>query len=102
MVHAPTRAAVSLDGADLRLVAAAARGGGPSGGYPRAVSTVEPLPIADAPVAAAAGAEWHSLARRARLLSWISLGWLGFEGVATVLAGALAGSIALVANGLDS
>jgi divalent metal cation (Fe/Co/Zn/Cd) transporter len=43
-----------------------------------------------------------ALARRARLLSWTSLAWLGFEGVATVLAGALAGSVALVANGLDS
>jgi divalent metal cation (Fe/Co/Zn/Cd) transporter len=46
--------------------------------------------------------EWQSLARRARLLSWISLAWLGFEGVATVTAGVLAGSIALVGNGLDS
>jgi divalent metal cation (Fe/Co/Zn/Cd) transporter len=42
------------------------------------------------------------LARRVRLLAWSSLAWLGFEGVATVLAGALAGSVALVANGLDS
>jgi divalent metal cation (Fe/Co/Zn/Cd) transporter len=43
-----------------------------------------------------------ALAHRARLLSWTSLAWLGFEGVATVTAGLLAGSIALVANGLDS
>ena len=42
------------------------------------------------------------LARRARLLSWTSLAWLGFEGVATAAAGVLAGSTALVANGLDS
>jgi divalent metal cation (Fe/Co/Zn/Cd) transporter len=42
------------------------------------------------------------LARRARLLSWTSLVWLGFEGVATAVAGVLAGSVALVANGLDS
>jgi len=42
------------------------------------------------------------LARRARLLAWTSLAWLGFEGVATILAGVLAGSVALVANGLDS
>lgn len=46
--------------------------------------------------------DWERGARRARLLAWTSLAWLGFEGVATVLAGALAGSIALVANGLDS
>jgi divalent metal cation (Fe/Co/Zn/Cd) transporter len=43
-----------------------------------------------------------ALARRARLLSWTSLAWLGFEGAATVIAGILAGSIALVGNGLDS
>ena len=43
-----------------------------------------------------------ALARRARLLAWTSLAWLGFEGVATFAAGVLAGSIALVGNGLDS
>ena len=43
-----------------------------------------------------------ALARRARLLAWTSLAWLGFEGVATAVAGVLAGSIALVGNGLDS
>jgi divalent metal cation (Fe/Co/Zn/Cd) transporter len=42
------------------------------------------------------------LARRARLLAWTSLAWLGFEGAATAIAGVLAGSIALVGNGLDS
>jgi divalent metal cation (Fe/Co/Zn/Cd) transporter len=47
-------------------------------------------------------AAWQRAARRARLLAWGSLAWLAFEGVATVAAGALAGSIALVANGLDS
>ena len=43
-----------------------------------------------------------ALARRARLLAWTSLAWLAFEGVATVIAGVLAGSIALIGNGLDS
>jgi divalent metal cation (Fe/Co/Zn/Cd) transporter len=43
-----------------------------------------------------------ALARRARLLAWTSLAWLGFEGVATVVAGVLAGSVALIGNGLDS
>lgn len=43
-----------------------------------------------------------ALARRARLLAWTSLAWLGFEGVATVVAGVLAGSVALEGNGLDS
>lgn len=48
------------------------------------------------------GPEWRRAAARARLLSWTSLAWLGFEGIATAVAGILAGSIALVANGLDS
>ena len=43
-----------------------------------------------------------ALVRRARLLAWTSLAWLAFEGVATVIAGVLAGSIALIGNGLDS
>jgi divalent metal cation (Fe/Co/Zn/Cd) transporter len=55
---------------------------------------IEPLAVA-AP-------EWQRGARRTRLLAWTSLAWLGFEGAATVLAGTLAGSIALIANGLDS
>jgi divalent metal cation (Fe/Co/Zn/Cd) transporter len=42
------------------------------------------------------------LARRARLLSWTSLTWLTFEGSVAVVAGAIAGSIALVGFGLDS
>jgi divalent metal cation (Fe/Co/Zn/Cd) transporter len=47
-------------------------------------------------------AEWLDAARRARLLSWISLAWMGVEGVVAITAGVLAGSIALVAFGLDS
>jgi divalent metal cation (Fe/Co/Zn/Cd) transporter len=45
---------------------------------------------------------WERAAAHARLLSWTSLAWLGFEGIATAVASILAGSIALVANGLDS
>src|SRR4051812_44699013 len=41
-------------------------------------------------------------ARRARLLSWLSLGWMTAEGVLGILAGAAAGSIALVGWGLGS
>jgi len=48
------------------------------------------------------GSERVLLAHRARLLAWTSLAWLGFEGMATATAGILAGSVALVANGLDS
>lgn len=45
---------------------------------------------------------WLRAARRARLLSWLSLAWMTAEGVLGVLAGALAGSVALVGWGLGS
>ncbi|HEY8584980.1 MAG TPA: cation transporter [Capillimicrobium sp.] len=41
-------------------------------------------------------------ARRARLLSWLSLGWMTVEGAVALVAGVLAGSVALVGFGLDS
>jgi divalent metal cation (Fe/Co/Zn/Cd) transporter len=46
--------------------------------------------------------EWHRAARRARLLSWLSLVWMGAEGAIAIVAGILAGSIALIGFGLDS
>ncbi len=49
-----------------------------------------------------AGEEWLRAARRARLLSWLSLAWMGSEGAVAITAGILAGSIALVSFGLDS
>jgi hypothetical protein len=45
---------------------------------------------------------WLRLARRAKLLATLTLVWLGIEGAVGVVAGILAGSIALVAFGLDS
>src|SRR5215469_9924978 len=45
---------------------------------------------------------WLRLARRARILATLTLVWLGIEGGIGVIAGILAGSIALVAFGLDS
>jgi divalent metal cation (Fe/Co/Zn/Cd) transporter len=45
--------------------------------------------------------EWLHGARRARRLATLSLAWLCFEGAATTTAGLLAGSTALIANGLD-
>lgn len=42
------------------------------------------------------------LARRARLLSWLSLAWMTVEGAVAITAGIVAGSIALVGFGLDS
>jgi divalent metal cation (Fe/Co/Zn/Cd) transporter len=52
--------------------------------------------------ALAYGDEWLRLARRTRTLSWLSLAWLTIEGTVAIVAGVSAGSIALVAFGLDS
>ena len=42
------------------------------------------------------------LARRVKLLSWLSLGWMTIEGAVAIAAGVVASSIALVGFGLDS
>lgn len=47
-------------------------------------------------------AEYGRLARRARRLSWLTLAILAIEGTVAILAGVLAGSIALIGFGLDS
>jgi divalent metal cation (Fe/Co/Zn/Cd) transporter len=54
------------------------------------------------PGLAARSHEWHAAARRARLLSWMSLAWMGAEGAIAITAGILASSIALISFGLDS
>jgi divalent metal cation (Fe/Co/Zn/Cd) transporter len=54
------------------------------------------------PTPRAPSAEWLRAARRARALSWLSLVWMGAEGAIAILAGILAGSIALIGFGLDS
>jgi divalent metal cation (Fe/Co/Zn/Cd) transporter len=54
------------------------------------------------PAAAPPSDDWLRAAHRARLLSWLSLAWMAAEGAIAILAGVLAGSIALVAFGLDS
>jgi divalent metal cation (Fe/Co/Zn/Cd) transporter len=46
--------------------------------------------------------EWLRAARRARQLSWLSLVWMGAEGVIGITAGIMAGSIALIGFGIDS
>lgn len=46
--------------------------------------------------------EWLRLARNARWLSWASLGVMGIEGAIALLAGVMAGSIALIGFGIDS
>jgi divalent metal cation (Fe/Co/Zn/Cd) transporter len=46
--------------------------------------------------------EWLRLAHRAKVLSWISLGYMTVEGAVAILAGILAGSVALIGFGIDS
>jgi divalent metal cation (Fe/Co/Zn/Cd) transporter len=45
---------------------------------------------------------YERLARRARLLSWLSLAWMTVEGAVAISAGLVASSIALIGFGLDS
>ncbi|HUZ35378.1 MAG TPA: hypothetical protein VMV17_03530 [Streptosporangiaceae bacterium] len=52
--------------------------------------------------AAAGSAEWLRLARIARVLSWLTLGWLGVEAGVAIGAAVIAGSVALLGFGLDS
>jgi divalent metal cation (Fe/Co/Zn/Cd) transporter len=46
--------------------------------------------------------EWLRAAKRAKVLSWLSLAWMGAEGAVAITAGILAGSIALIGFGIDS
>lgn len=48
------------------------------------------------------GVERQRLVRRAQLLAWASLAWMTAEGVIAVVAGIMAGSIALIGFGIDS
>src|SRR2546430_12399897 len=55
---------------------------------------------AAAAVTRAAG--WQRAARRARLLSWLSLAYMAAEGAIAIIAAVIAGSVALLGFGLDS
>jgi divalent metal cation (Fe/Co/Zn/Cd) transporter len=54
------------------------------------------------PAATVSPERYRELARRVKLLSWLSLGAMSVEGIVAVVAGIMAGSIALVGFGLDS
>ena len=65
------------------------------------------LPLAarsasERPTATITAQLYRELARRVRMLSWLSLGAMSVEGAVAIAAGILAGSIALVGFGLDS
>jgi divalent metal cation (Fe/Co/Zn/Cd) transporter len=55
-----------------------------------------------APAATIAPERYRELAGRVKLLSWLSLGVMSLEGIVALVAGIVAGSIALVGFGLDS
>jgi len=57
---------------------------------------------ADSEHAPTRDAGWHRAARRARLLSWVSLAYMAAEGALAIIAAVLAGSVALLGFGLDS
>ena len=59
-------------------------------------------PLHDAPSSHPSQNERRRLARRVRQLSWISLGYMAVEGGIAILAGIIAGSIALIGFGIDS
>jgi divalent metal cation (Fe/Co/Zn/Cd) transporter len=61
-----------------------------------------PLGSSAAPAPGPDRATVERLARRARILSWLSLVWMTVEGTVAILAGVAAGSIALIGFGLDS
>jgi divalent metal cation (Fe/Co/Zn/Cd) transporter len=60
------------------------------------------LPILHVASSTSATGSRASLARRARRLAWIGLGWHGIEAAVAIAAGVLAGSVALVGFGADS
>jgi divalent metal cation (Fe/Co/Zn/Cd) transporter len=62
------------------------------------------LQLAPSPAArpALSAERYTALARRAKLLSWLSLGAMAVEGAVAIVAGVVAGSIALLGFGLDS
>ena len=60
------------------------------------------LPVLPRSPVAAPSPEFLRAARRVRQLSWVSLVWMGAEGTIAIVAGILAGSIALIGFGIDS
>ncbi len=67
---------------------------------PTALPTIQH--VGPAAPAAPAGEERRRLAARVRWLSWVSLGYMTVEGGVAILAGVLAGSVALIGFGIDS
>jgi divalent metal cation (Fe/Co/Zn/Cd) transporter len=60
------------------------------------------LPVAPAHALAPAEEQRRPLVRRARALAWLGLGWHVVEAAVAIMAGVVAGSVALVGFGADS
>jgi divalent metal cation (Fe/Co/Zn/Cd) transporter len=60
------------------------------------------METASVPVHARDPGERESLVRKARFLAWLGLAWHGIEAAIAIVAGILAGSIALIGFGADS
>src|SRR5690606_30947337 len=91
-----------------RAGAGAAGGGHRSGrcGVRPLAQAAPPLPASSSgehlPRATLSRERYGELARRVRLLSWLSLAWMTVEGAVAITAGVAASSIALIGFGLDS
>ena len=66
------------------------------------MTTPELSVIQQPAMSAAREADYRHAAKRVRELSWLSLVWMGAEGTVAIVAGIMAGSIALVGFGIDS
>ncbi|HUH15646.1 MAG TPA: cation transporter [Gaiellaceae bacterium] len=66
------------------------------------MSTIRALDVVGPPAARPRSAEWLNAARRARLLSWLSLAWMSTEGIVGIATGLIAGSIALTGFGINA
>ncbi len=66
------------------------------------MSTPIALPIVPTPSASIDRETYRRLATRVKLLSWASLAYMTLEGTIAIVAGILAGSVALIGFGLDS
>jgi divalent metal cation (Fe/Co/Zn/Cd) transporter len=65
-------------------------------------TVVRELNVVGQPAAVTRSTEWLRAARKARLLSWLSLAWMGTEGLVGIATGVVAGSIALTGFGINA
>lgn len=65
-------------------------------------TTIRELTVVGQPTPQALSEAWYRAAKRARMLSWLSLAWMGTEGIVGIATGVLAGSIALTGFGINA